>query len=51
MSHSSLIRLLDKVGEGYDDKVKKWRDTIITHLDSSDEIVSFVIIILEFIHV
>lgn len=44
MSHSSLIRLLEKVGKGYDDKVKKWRDDIISCLDSGDEIVSFVIL-------
>lgn len=40
VSHSSVIRLLDKVGSGFDAKVIKWRDDITATLDSTNEIVS-----------
>ena len=39
-SHSSLIRLLEKVGKGYNDLVLKWRDVIVANVDSDDEHVS-----------
>ena len=35
MSHPSVVRLVDKVGEDYDAKVKGWRDAIVTKLASS----------------
>lgn len=35
MSHPSLVRLIDKVGEDYDAKVKGWRDAIVANLASS----------------
>lgn len=40
VSHSSVIRLLDKVGKGFDSKVLEWRDSLISFLDDSNEIVS-----------
>ena len=35
-----MIRLLEKVGKNFDDKVKEWRDSIIAEIDASDAIVS-----------
>ena len=35
-----MIRLLEKVGKNYDQKVKDWRDCIVAELNASDEIVS-----------
>ena len=42
MSYPSLIRLLDKVGATYDENTKKWRDSNLTLLQSSESAVSFV---------
>ncbi len=39
VSHSSVIRMLDKVGEGFDAQVKEWRDRLVSTLDSGNEIV------------
>ncbi|XP_064384807.1 uncharacterized protein LOC135333715 isoform X2 [Halichondria panicea] len=38
VSHSSVIRMLDKVGEGFDAQVKEWRDRLVSTLDSGNEI-------------
>ena len=35
-----MIRLLEKVGENYDQKVKEWKDSIVAELDAGDAIVS-----------
>ena len=32
MSHSSVIRLIDKLGHGHDAVVEKWRDTLQSEL-------------------
>ena len=32
MSHSSVLRLIDKVGEGHDRLVEKWRDDLTSQL-------------------
>ena len=42
VSHSSLIRLLEKVGRNFDEEVLKWKNDIASTLDTSDEIVSVV---------
>lgn len=39
--HPSVIRLLDRVGNGFDDEVLKWRDSLIPLLDDSNEIVGY----------
>lgn len=28
VSHKSTIRLIEKLGQGYDEPVKKWRDMV-----------------------
>ena len=33
MSHSSVLRLIDKVGEEHDSLVKKWRDELVSELE------------------
>lgn len=40
VSHSSLIRLLERVGKNFDEEVLKWKDDIVSTLDTSNEIVS-----------
>ena len=40
VSHSSLIRLLDLTGKGFDVEVKQWRDSIVPLLNSSHVCVS-----------
>ncbi len=40
ISHTSLIRLLDRVGASFDETSKKWRDDLLDLLRSSDTIVS-----------
>ena len=40
VSHSFIIRLVERVGKNYDERVKAWRDSIITQLDDNDKIVS-----------
>ena len=32
MSHSSVLRLVEKVGTGHDSIVEKWRDTLESEL-------------------
>ena len=32
MSHKSTIRLLEKLGEGHDLLVHKWKEDLLTHL-------------------
>ena len=41
VSHSSLIRLLERAGKNFDEEVLKWKDSIVSILDTSNEIVSF----------
>ena len=41
VSHSSLIRLLERAGKNFDEEVLKWKDGIASTLDTSNEIVSF----------
>lgn len=41
VSHSSLIRLLERAGKNFDEEVLKWKDGIVPTLDTSNEIVSF----------
>lgn len=43
VSHASVIRLLDKVGNGFDHEVIKWRDDTIPLLDESNEMVCIVL--------
>ena len=36
MSHTkNVIRLLERVGKDYDERVKEWRDAVITKLDDT----------------
>ena len=39
MSYTTVIRLLEKVGEGFDVTVKGWRDRIILTLSSTNGMV------------
>ena len=39
VSHSSVIQLLDKIGKDYDTVVKEWRESLMSTLDSTNEIV------------
>ena len=32
MSHKSTVRLLDKLGEGHDAEVHKWKEDLLTHI-------------------
>ena len=41
VSYSSLIRLLERAGKNFDEEVLKWKDGIVSTLDTSNEIVSF----------
>ena len=45
VSHSSLIRLLEGAGKNLDEEVLKWKDSIVSTLDTSNEIVSFKILV------
>ena len=38
VSHSSLIRLLERAGKNFDVEVLKWKDGIVSTLDTSNEI-------------
>ncbi len=40
VSHLSMIRLLDKIGMGFDDRVKEWRDSLLANVTDKDEIVT-----------
>lgn len=40
VSHSSVIRLLESVGEKFDAQVKEWRDVLVSTLDSRNQVVS-----------
>ena len=40
VSHSSLLRLLEKVGRNFDEEVLKWKNDIVSTLNTSNEIVS-----------
>ena len=38
VSYTSLLRLVDKVGENYDAEVHNWQDVIVRRLESSSQI-------------
>ena len=37
MSHKTTITSLDKLGEGHDAEVLKWKDAILSHMEGSDQ--------------
>lgn len=41
VSHSFLIRLLERAGKNFNEEVLKWKDRNVSTLDTSSEIASF----------
>ena len=50
LSHRSTIRLVDKFGEGFDQKVVQWKTEIEETMDASVIVVHLVIICLPMIY-